>query len=130
MVVRGTEDHDESSVARFDLIRTDFLSAQVGYAATKEAFLAAVAQVAPRLSFLTVGEVRHWTLDGYNSDHLYLRVPEMDISLGYPATIDERFDLSFRPWGVVLGVSTQSPASYELYRLLVVLLDGQLPRAR
>ena len=130
MTARDTENQDDLSATLFALISTDFLSAEVGYLTTKEAFLAAVAQVAPRLSFLTVGEVRHWTLDGYNSDHLYLRVPDMDISLGYPATIDERFDLSFRPWGVVLGVSTQSPASYELYRLLVVLLDGQLPRAR
>lgn len=130
MAALDNEDRDDSSVAGFDLLPTDSYFAQIDYLATKEEFLAAVAQVAPRLSFVAGGATYQWTFDGYNSSALFLRVPDMDTSFNAPPTIEEQFDLSFRPWGVMLGVNTRFRPRYELYRLLVVLLDGLLTRAR
>lgn len=104
------------------------LGRQVTFRFSRDKFLAAAE--------LAVQRLHHphgkWTLDGYNSRHLFLRLltnPTILKTHSYlPQYVDQAFDLAFNDQSVTLSINTSSADVVATFDALAEALDQQLQR--
>lgn len=105
-------------------LRQTLTQRQATFKVTLAIFIAAAHEAAPQI--VNAFE-QAWTVDGYKSDRLFLRL-DCDPALHWFAALETELDLTVTPEGVTVGVLTRSEALLEFFDHFTSHLSRLIPR--